>query len=93
MDTCPQGAITKKTDGTTWVEWETCIGCGACLESCKYNVIKIAENNALICDLCEGNPECVDRCPTNALEFLETVESTETYLHAFKRLKELWNFE
>jgi Fe-S-cluster-containing hydrogenase component 2 len=93
IDTCPVGAITKTADGWTWVDWQTCIGCGTCIESCKYNVIKLAEGKALICNLCDGNPECVNRCPTEALSFIETDESTETQIHAFKRLMEMWNLE
>jgi len=85
--------ISKTAEGWTWVDWQTCIGCGSCIEVCKYDSIKLAEEKALICDLCKGQPECVKRCPTNALEYKETPESTETPEHAFKKLREAWNFE
>jgi Fe-S-cluster-containing hydrogenase component 2 len=93
IESCPVGAISKELGGWTWVERQICIGCGTCIDSCKYNVIKLAENKAIICDLCEDKPECVTRCPTGALEYIETDESSETYIHAFKRLREMWNFE
>jgi Fe-S-cluster-containing hydrogenase component 2 len=93
LDTCSTGAISKTVEGWTWVDWQTCIGCGSCIEVCKYDSIKLAEEKALICNLCKGQPECVKRCPTKALEYKETPESTETPEHAFKMLREAWNFE
>ncbi|MFC1802364.1 4Fe-4S dicluster domain-containing protein [Thermoproteota archaeon] len=93
MDTCPEGAIAKTAEGWIWVDWQTCNGCGACINTCKYSAIKLAEDKAIICDLCESNPECVNRCPTGALEYIVTDESTETPAQAFKRLKEIWNLE
>jgi Fe-S-cluster-containing hydrogenase component 2 len=93
VESCPVGAITKKPDGWTWVNWQICIGCGTCINSCKYNAVKLAEERAIICDLCEGNPECVNRCPTSALKYFETDESTETYVQVFGKLREIWNLE
>ena len=91
METCPTEAISKTTEGWTWINWQSCIGCGVCVDVCKYEAIKLTDNIAIICDLCSGDPECVKRCPTNAIEYTEAPESTETPEIAFNRLREEWS--
>lgn len=92
MEVCPADAITKTKEGLTKVDSSACIGCGACVEACKYDAIKLSEK-AVICDLCGGEPECVARCPTGALSYIEVPESIETPESAFKRLRETWSLE
>jgi len=92
-EACPTGALSKTTEGWTWVDWQTCIGCGACVETCKYDAIKLIGQKALVCGLCSGDPECVKRCPTDALEYIEAAESTETTEQAFNRQREVWSLE
>ena len=71
---CPEGAITQDPD-TKLVSVDTglCVGCGLCEEACVAGVIQLHPATALplLCDLCGGDPECVRRCPTGALRFLE----------------------
>jgi Fe-S-cluster-containing hydrogenase component 2 len=86
-------AISKSSDGWTWVESRECIGCGICVDECRYDAIKITKQKAIICDLCWGDPECVKRCPTEALEYVEAPESFETPETVFKRLREAWKIE
>ena len=33
---CPAGATTKSEEGPVLMDYETCIGCGACVEACPY---------------------------------------------------------
>jgi Fe-S-cluster-containing hydrogenase component 2 len=74
-------------------DWLQCIGCGLCVDLCKYGAIKLnTEKKPLICDHCDGNPECVKRCPTNAIRYEEAPEFTETVFEAFNRMKEEWGF-
>jgi Fe-S-cluster-containing dehydrogenase component len=62
--------------------------------ACNYDAIKLdASSRPLICDLCGGEPECVKRCPTNALRFEESGVFTETLGDAFSRLKTEWNID
>jgi Fe-S-cluster-containing hydrogenase component 2 len=70
-DACPEGAI-QKTDFGAWVvDEERCTSCGLCVESCPYGMMIIGsqEESARKCDLCEGNPSCVQYCPMGALIF------------------------
>lgn len=76
----------------TWCSWRDCNGCVVCENMCTYGAIKVNEK-ALICDQCGGDPQCVARCPTGALQYVEMPPSTETPVDAFTRLKEEWGFE
>ncbi|MDR2203304.1 MAG: 4Fe-4S binding protein [Nitrososphaerota archaeon] len=67
---CPQNALTKSTQtGTIHVDENKCIGCKTCLQNCPHNAINIDtdKNKAIICDTCQGNPQCVKKCPKHAL--------------------------
>jgi len=90
VEICPNGAITKNSYGWTAIESDLCAGCGLCQEACEYDTIKLT-GKAIVCDLCNGEPECVKRCSTGALKYGAYPESRETPLSAFSRLKELWN--
>ncbi len=89
MEACPAQAITKE-EGIIMVDWQACIGCGVCVDECRYDAVKLHDDKALICDLCGGEPQCVARCPTGALSYTESPEFTETPWEAFDRLKEEW---
>jgi Fe-S-cluster-containing hydrogenase component 2 len=67
---CPTGALEIVSEtGAIKVNEELCIGCGICVRVCPYNGVRVHKKNkkALICDLCNGDPECVKRCPVGAL--------------------------
>lgn len=36
VDVCPTGASAQMEDGVTLVDYEACIGCGACVSACPY---------------------------------------------------------
>lgn len=71
IDVCPVEALRKEEmTNTVVLNEEKCTGCGLCVERCPYSAIRMDElhRKPLICDLCQGNPECVKWCPTAALE-------------------------
>lgn len=42
---CPVGAISIKTDETTVIDEEKCIGCGSCYRNCQTGaIVKVEEN-------------------------------------------------
>jgi len=47
-----------------------CDGCGGCVRDCPQRVMSIFNRLPVFCDLCKGNPACVEVCPFDAL-FLE----------------------
>jgi len=76
MEACPvEGAMTidPKTGARLIVE-SKCTVCGACAEKCPFNsgktvVFLNARKNVYVkCDLCGGEPKCVEFCPTGALK-------------------------
>jgi Fe-S-cluster-containing dehydrogenase component len=62
------------------VDADRCLGssCGQCAEACPAAVPRFyppEQDYSLVCDLCERNgvkkPQCVEICPSYALEFLD----------------------
>jgi Fe-S-cluster-containing dehydrogenase component len=72
MDTCPVGAIKRdpKTAAVV-VDKEMCNGCGLCVVACPFEYMHLDESlqKATKCDLCGGNPKCVQMCMAKALHF------------------------
>jgi len=63
------------TDALAWDHWirldkDRCDGCGRCAEACPANGIPMDSHTRLplICDTCEGEFQCVQWCPTQAIE-------------------------
>jgi len=78
---CPQGAIRR--DGTRgyWiVDQDLCTGCGLCVEACPFEALIMHPGTAkaIICDTCDGQPECAASCPTGALTWRTPTSSERT---------------
>lgn len=67
IKSCPVSAISKNDSGIITINREICLLCGKCEKICPFNGIHIIGKNILKCGLCEGEPQCVIHCPTNAL--------------------------
>lgn len=52
-----------------------CIGCGECIESCRYGAIHCDDNDNIIIDpiTCEGCGVCVWSCPVGVIDFPESL--------------------
>lgn len=72
---CPNDAFAQdKNTNALYIVKDKCIGCGACVEKCPFEVLALSEELGIPakCDLCsdrEGGPLCVGYCPTGALTF------------------------
>jgi carbon-monoxide dehydrogenase iron sulfur subunit len=68
---CPTGAL-RWLDGVVRLDKKECISCFKCVESCPFGAIYAHEDceHPIKCDLCDGEPECVKKCPTGALRIL-----------------------
>lgn len=72
---CPTGAITKsKDDGIVRINEVKCIGCGLCTLACPYGGVNynFDKQKAFKCDLCDGEPMCIDPCPLGLLSLLKS---------------------
>ena len=67
----PKDALEQSIEsGVIIIDTDKCNGCGWCIEACDFGTISLdAENKVVnICDLCDGEPKCVEWCPEEALE-------------------------
>ena len=69
---CKPGALWRDDENDV-VQFnpDKCIGCRMCVMACPFG--NMAYNRmakkASKCDQCEGSPQCVEFCPTKALEY------------------------
>jgi carbon-monoxide dehydrogenase iron sulfur subunit len=69
---CPTKALyTDTRTSAVLLRSEDCIACSACVEACPFGMVLVHHETGLplICDLCDGEPECVKRCPTGAITY------------------------
>ena len=79
INACPEGALTRnETTGIITVDEEACTECGTCVDACTYHGIRLhpETGKALICDLCGGDPYCVQHCVSGALEWVDKTDET-----------------
>ncbi len=47
---------------------ETCIGCGACIDTCPVEALKMEDGKAVVdAETCIDCGACVDSCPVEAI--------------------------
>ena len=59
---CPSGALTVGSLGQVVVSPTLCSECGACAQSCPLGAIEAVDGLPFVCDLCGGQPRCVEAC-------------------------------
>jgi Fe-S-cluster-containing hydrogenase component 2 len=86
---CPQGAIGRDTrSGAITISKKQCFGCGLCIDACPFGTIYFdtETEKAYKCDLCKGDPECVQYCAHGALTFAEVISETGVnYKHIYTK--------
>ncbi len=72
---CPVNAIIRdiKTNAL-FIDKDKCIGCKYCINACPFGAIAfdLEMGVAQKCDLCEGEPKCIEFCPKDALLFIRS---------------------
>lgn len=83
---CPENAVTVGDLGQVIVSPTLCTSCGACEKSCPIGAIELFEGIPHVCDLCGGEPRCVQSCTLGAISF--NPQSAESMsLKEFKKEK------
>ncbi len=76
VDACPVSAIVEdEALGIFVVNKDLCNGCGVCIPACPYTGLRLdpTKETVLKCNLCLGNPQCVQICPTKVIQLTEKV--------------------
>lgn len=72
---CPTGAISRNPEtGAMIISSQKCIGCSSCNYACPFGACFLdrALGKSVVCDQCDGDPICVNLCPTGALQYVRT---------------------
>ncbi|MGQ9680212.1 MAG: 4Fe-4S dicluster domain-containing protein [Candidatus Bathyarchaeia archaeon] len=91
---CPVGALAVD-EGTTavLVDRGKCTGCGLCIKACPGSIpfLHPKDGKATICDLCNGDPECVKVCMNGQWNVLRKVprDSDHSYKLYARRPEEI----
>ena len=85
---CPTTAITKDSEtGMVQINQDLCTGCRVCATACNFapETIRFMDNKAVLCDLCDGTPQCSRICQQKAIAYLPTTIAMQ---HKKRRLAE-----
>ena len=77
---CTRKALTQSLKGgVILVDESKCDGCNWCVQACPYGGITLHpdKTSVLVCDLCGGEPKCVEFCPEEALEVVSDDEAAD----------------
>jgi len=79
---CPRNCLSSNENGTIRIDAIKCNGCGLCVAACEFGAISLdpEKKTALVCDLCNDEPKCVELCPKDALNFAtfdEAIQKSE----------------
>ncbi len=67
---CAEGAISRPARGLPLhIDLQRCDGCGICVSACPYGAMHFdhVANQPIVCDLCNGDPQCVKYCYAGAI--------------------------
>ena len=64
---CSVNAISLGSHGQVIISPTICTLCGACEKNCPIGAIEIFDEIVYVCDLCGGNPKCIEACTEGAI--------------------------
>ncbi len=80
VEVCPTGALSVNGQtGAVNVDASKCTACTLCIQACPGNVPHLHPegNYVVICDLCGGQPKCVEACQEGRWDTLALVPEEE----------------
>ncbi len=85
VNVCPTKAMHHGAPGSNLVEYDKdlCIGCKLCVMACPFGAVRYdpVGKGVTKCDTCLGDPQCVEICPNEALEWVDEEELTRARKH------------
>lgn len=81
---CPEKALSIGAYGQVIVSHTLCNLCGACEKNCPIGAIELFNDVVYVCDLCGGEPKCVEACTEKAITWIGE-EKEHTSLAVMKK--------
>ena len=81
---CYLDCLIQSQTGVILVNEDKCDYCGWCIKACPYGAIVLnpEKETVMICDLCDGEPKCVEWCPEEALNLVSSEEYNQNVQEA-----------
>jgi len=79
---CNYEALSRdSTTNAIIINDENCVGCRNCIHDCPYAAPSMLseKNVVIICNLCGGDPACVEICPEHAIQYLDLEKAANIY--------------
>lgn len=79
---CPEDALSIGADGQVILSPTLCNLCGACEQNCPIGAIEIFDDIVYVCDLCGGEPKCIEACSEDAIAWERDQDETVSLAEA-----------